>query len=176
MDYSIVRKNESLALSKWTARDQILLKVGMTRKTTVLARLLEWENSCKHPVTGIDLAKVNQLYQASSQRKSTSSSLVRLFQKLSLSSDKKAGKRADGTVSIPGFRDGGFYVANGRSLELIETQIHQLLWNRYGQGLIHCYGCKNHLDQPKRHREWFMVPLDQVPEIFRAIGAICSGS
>ncbi|SCU78578.1 LAFA_0A07294g1_1 [Lachancea sp. 'fantastica'] len=168
MDYSIVRKNESLALSKWTAQDQILLKVGMTRKTNVLARLLEWENSCKHPVTGIDLSKVNQLYRASHKR--SSSSLVRLFQKMSLSD------RSRGTVKIRGFRDGGFYVANGRSLELIETQIHQLLWNRYGQGLIYCYGCNNHLNQPKRHREWFMVPLDHVPDIFRAIGAICNGS
>ncbi|SCU77406.1 LAME_0A01024g1_1 [Lachancea meyersii CBS 8951] len=182
MDYSIVRKNQSLPLSQWTGQDQILMKVGMTRKATVLARLLEWENSCKHPITGLDLSKVEQLHRLSVRNQSRpkhSSSLVRLFRKLSISKTQKAQKaqkNAPNLDKIPSFRDGGFYVTEGRSLELIETKIHQLLWKKYGQGLIYCYGCKNEQGQPKRHREWFMVPLDQVKDIFWAISAICSES
>ncbi|SCV05074.1 LANO_0G17898g1_1 [Lachancea nothofagi CBS 11611] len=177
MDYSILRENKSLPLSQWTAQDHILLKVGMTRKRTVLARLLEWESSCKHPITGLDPAKVKELCRSQSAGPAKrDSSLARLFQKLSISRKAKPIATTDVRNAMPfhGFRDGGFYVANGRSLEDIESGIHRYLWKRFGQGLIYCHGCKNEQGEPKRHKEWFLVPIAQVPDVFKIISAICN--
>ncbi|SCU89957.1 LADA_0F00804g1_1 [Lachancea dasiensis] len=147
----------------------------MTRKPTVLARLLEWENSCKHPVTGLDPTKVQELCRSVRIEHRSSKSLVRLFQKLSISKHKSQAPMEHHLAQLSGFRDGGFYVANDRSLKDIENRIHQFLWKRYGKGLIYCYGCARSQGEPKRHNEWFLVPISQVPEIFRVVSGLCSG-
>lgn len=178
MDYSILRNEKTLPLSKWSAPGQILCKVGMTRKPTVLARLLEWQNSCKHPIVAVEPSMVEELCKLKLQSSPTEDkTLSMLFRKLSLKG-KKEIHRPSAEHQLKGlkcFRNGGFYVVDGSKLEDVEVNIHKLLWRRYGQGFIYCHGCKNEKGQPTRHKEWFLVPVSQLPDVFKAIDALCVG-
>ncbi|CAR30679.1 uncharacterized protein KLTH0H15796g [Lachancea thermotolerans CBS 6340] len=177
MDYSILEKKETLPLSKWSATDQILCKVGMTRKPTVSARLLEWENTCKHPVTGLSPSSIQALAAAQQPSKPPEKSLVKLFRKLSINLKSKTPHAVSNSqqLALKCFHNGGFYVRDGNALEDMEARIHRLLWQRFGQGFIYCHGCRNEKDHPKRHKEWFMIPISQLPNVFKAIDAICVG-
>ncbi|CUS20887.1 LAQU0S02e00628g1_1 [Lachancea quebecensis] len=177
MDYSIIQKKETMPLSKWSATDQILCKVGMTRKPTVSARLIEWENTCKHPVIGLSPSSLQALSAAQQRPAFPERSLVKLFRKLSITSKAKVPRVVPypQMPALRSFHNGGFYVRDGSGLEDMERRIHRLLWQRFGQGFVYCHGCKNEKGYPKRHKEWFMIPISQLPNVFKAIDAICVG-
>lgn len=180
MDYSIIQSQKSIPLAKWSSRDHILCKIGMTTKLKVGLRLSEWENSCKHEVIGLDPATVSRLCRCLEVTPSKKPTLAKLFQTLTLKDIRKPkGQRKVPPVNLTlkTFVNGGFYVMpnSGLSLLDIESKIHRMLWKRYGQGLIYCQGCQNAKNEPKRHKEWFMMPINHLPYILKDINSICCG-
>lgn len=145
----------------WDSRSHILCKVGMTTKSKVSTRLLEWENSCKHPVLNLTPDRVATLC---SSRAGTG--LSRLLAKLSLG----ARRAAPSAASLETYQDGGFRVGSAQ-LAATEQAIHRHLWQRYGQGLIYCHGCDP--TGKKRHREWFRVPVHDLPWLLSTLDRFC---
>lgn len=164
IDNSIISPSDNKNV-KWDDDTLILCKIGMTTKSEVNARLLEWRKTCKHPITNLTPDKVHSLMKKKK-------SLTRMFQKLSLKSKKDIDD--DSSPQFYSYNKGGFY-SNGkgpRTLLEIENTIHKLLWNTYGQGLVYCYGC-DPKNGEKRHREWFCVPKNDLLKIMKYIDNLC---
>lgn len=150
----------------WSSNDQILCKIGMTTRSSVTTRLLEWQNTCKHPVVNLTPERVHLLRDSNRDSKT----LSRLLGKLSL----KGSKPQQSGSKLQTYQNGGFY-ADGkgpRTLPTIENVIHKQLWKRYGQGLIWCYGCDP--EGHTKHREWFRIPIKELPLLLTYIDGICS--
>lgn len=151
----------------WSSNDSILCKIGMTTRSCVSTRLLEWQNSCKHPIVNLTPERVHSLCN---QRKK-SEKLTNMFSRLTLSQSKDPNQSF--MPQLRTYRNGGFF-ADGegmQTLAAIENRIHKRLWQRYGQGLIYCYGCDP--EGNTRHKEWFRVPKKELPTIFRYIDSLC---
>lgn len=164
IDDSILGPKTAVSRRTWDSHDHILCKIGMTTKSHVSARLVEWENTCKHPVVNLTPERVQEL-----QRTDTDT-LSRLLSRLSISHKQKK------PLNLSTYREGGFWVTatGSHSLPAVENAIHRHLWARLGQGLIYCHGCDpNGL---KRHKEWFKVPIAQLPWLLHTVDAFCRGS
>lgn len=161
---------DKLARRKWIDDCQILCKIGMTTKPSVSTRLLQWQNTCKHTVVNLTPDKVELLCN----RRDSEKSFSKMFQKLSIKSTKKTKNSI--AERLLTYRDGGFYVDHRgkRPIEEIENAIHKLLWKKYGQGLIYCYGCDP--SGKKRHKEWFRITIKELPWLLQTIDAICHGN
>lgn len=163
VDDSIVSPAAAAARQPWNSRSHILCKIGMTTNSSVSARLLQWENACKHPVVNLTPETVAPLLNRDT-------TLARLLSKLTISRNTPSHE-----LIVPSYRDGGFFVAarGSLSLPMVENAIHRYLWARLGQGLVYCYGCDpNGL---KRHKEWFRVPVSELPWLFRTVDSFCRG-
>lgn len=151
----------------WSSNDLVLCKIGMTTRSSVSTRLLEWQNTCKHPVINLTPERVHLLCNFSKKRHK----LVTMFSKLSLKEHEE--QKTTSVCQLRTYRDGGFFAdGKGRqTLAAIENDIHKWLWKRYGQGLIYCYGCdpKGHT----RHKEWFRIPRKKLPSILQYIDLLC---
>lgn len=147
----------------WDSHSHILCKIGMTTKSKVSTRLLEWENSCKHPVLNLTPDRVATLCSRNS-----ATGLSRLLSKLFLTPSKPTIT----TKNLQTYHNGGFWVPTGE-LPAIEHAIHRHLWQRYGQGLIYCHGCDP--SGKKRHREWFRVPVCDLPWLLTTLDRFCQG-
>lgn len=151
----------------WSSNDQILCKIGMTARSNVNTRLLEWQNTCKHPVINLTPERVHLLCESSQNSKT----LTKIFGKLSLNNHKNR----PANLKLQTYDNGGFYTdgKGPQTLAGIENTIHRQLWKRYGQGLIWCYGCDP--EGHTRHKEWFRVPIKELPLLIRYIDNVCSG-
>lgn len=181
LDYSIIQKQNhgsKQSLKEWSSKDHILCKIGMTTKPCVSIRLAEWRGSCKHEIIGLTPKLIEKLYN-STNRDNEISRLTKFFNKLSISK-KKPGRSQLPQVplELKNFYDGGFYYRPSGKISLsdLEAMTHRILWKRYGQGLLYCYGCSAEKHgNPVRHKEWFMVPVTDLPHVMETIDALCSG-
>ena len=151
----------------WSSNNQILCKIGMTTRSSVDTRLLEWQNTCKHPVINLTPERIHLLYESGRN----SRTLTKILSKLSLNGSKVRPSNP----KLQTYNNGGFYT-NGKgpkTLAMIENTIHRQLWQRYGQGLIWCYGCDP--EGHTRHKEWFRVPIKDLPLLARYIDRVCGG-
>lgn len=152
----------------WSSNDQILCKIGMTTRSNVDTRLLEWQNTCKHPIINLTPERIHFLCES----RRNSNSLTKLFDKLSLNKSKIQQSNS----KLQTYTNGGFYTVykGPKTLAAIENSIHRQLWQRYGQGLIWCYGCDP--EGHTRHKEWFRIPIGELPLLIKYIDRVCSGA
>ncbi|CAI4053501.1 hypothetical protein SKDZ_16G2330 [Saccharomyces kudriavzevii ZP591] len=159
----------------------------MTRRETVDLRLLEWQNTCKHPIINLTPEKVNKLYQLKlkSTNKNTRSNKVlsislsnlqKKMEKLFIKDKNHLPKPPflEHKVSkLYTYKDGGYFIDGKGSIRLpdIENAIHRFLWKKYGKGLVYCYGCDP--SGKKRHTEWFNVPVLELPSVLGIIDSFC---
>lgn len=146
----------------------ILCKIGMTTRQHVQSRLNEWENHCHHQVVNLTPQNISSLIQNSNK----SSSLLQLFQNLSIK-NKSKHNNAMSMNQLLTYKNGGFFVPikTRISLSQIESHLHRLFWNKYGKGIIRCSACSEAGKDSKRHLEWFNVPIAELPNIVHTIDA-----
>lgn len=158
----------SVKKRQWDSKTHILCKIGMTTKSSVTTRLLEWQNTCKHPVVNLTPDKVYSLCY----KESAKSKLSQMFRKLSINANKENNPES---INLHTYRDGGFWV-NGKgsqTLPVIENAIHKHLWRKLGQGLVYCHGCDP--SGKRRHREWFKVAVKELPWLLQTVDSFCLG-
>ncbi|QLL30489.1 hypothetical protein HG536_0A03060 [Torulaspora globosa] len=170
VDDSVLSPATAVARRPWSNHTHILCKIGMTTNRSVSARLQQWQHACKHPVVNLTPETVEPLLSTQRNRETT---LSRLLSKLTISRSKTPTCRRE--LNVPSYKDGGFWVAarGSLSLPMVENAIHRHLWARLGQGLVYCYGCDS--DGPKRHKEWFRLPISELPRLFRTVDSFCRG-
>lgn len=172
---------------QWADNDFILCKIGMTRRKTVDSRLLEWQNTCKHPIINLTPEKVDKLYQLKMKSKTKNerpkkglhislSNLQKKMEKLFIDDKYDSPKPNYAKVessSLHTYKDGGYFIDGKGLMKLsdIESAIHRLLWKKYGKGLVYCYGCDP--TGKKRHTEWFNVPVLELPSVLMIIDSFC---
>ncbi|SMN18809.1 similar to Saccharomyces cerevisiae YPL034W Putative protein of unknown function [Maudiozyma saulgeensis] len=155
----------------------------MTTKTNVQARLNEWETSCLHKVINLTPSNIDLLIRNTSHSSKNIPSLSKLMKRLSLSPRKKENLEKHHEVvqtyckdiKLYTYNNGGFYSDGKGSMTLqdIENAVHQLLWKKYGKGIIHCSGCKRTGTAYKKHIEWFVIPIKDLPLILQIIDNFC---
>ncbi|CAH2352511.1 hypothetical protein CLIB1423_07S01178 [[Candida] railenensis] len=127
-----------------------LVKVGMTTRTSVLSRLVQWEQKCCHSLTCLQPN-------------------VQYFKMDIIERLKRLKIREYVT-----YRDNGFFCSQ---VAKSESEIHRILRERYGKGDVYCSGCAVTSKDPtsafKIHVEWFIVPKKDVPYIFEVIDRVC---
>lgn len=156
---------------KWFSDRHILCKIGFTTKASVSTRLLEWQNTCKHPVLNLTPDKVELL-----RKRPNSNRLSKMLQALSITEGRnKKETQSSPVLNLRTYVNGGFYTdgKGPESLQMIENAIHKMLWRKYGQGLIYCYGCDPAGN--KRHKEWFNVMISDLPWLLKTIDSFCLG-
>lgn len=140
--------------------DFILLKIGMTSQS-VEARLSQWEKKCNHK-----LAVVNPKTD-----KRFNGNLVNYFKRLSVKDEV-----------YNTFNGDGFKVSH--HLSQAESEVHKVLRELYGKGLVFCKGCINDQDSTTKsndlfingcniHIEWFLVPKKSLKMVYSVIDQIC---
>jgi len=185
IDNSVLKPGNDNRSVGWNDMTQILCKIGMTTKSNVQSRLNEWETSCLHKVINLSPSSIDTLIHNSAGVSSKDThSLSKLMKRLSLSPRKKESleklhHREVQTyckdIKLYTYKNGGFYTDGKGSMTLqdIENAIHQLLWKKYGKGIIHCSGCKRTGDAYKKHIEWFVLPIRDLPLILQFIDNFC---
>lgn len=187
-----------------------LIKVGMTTQT-VEKRLQQWENQCQHRLTclipnlhnsGFDksvlsssMDRFGPLFSSTSESSGSGvSRLILKFKKLQVTSTTTTQPSQYKTLRV---RDQGFYAPN--SILQAETQIHQILRDKYGSGDVLCTACKKNtktveeaehasklLRLFKKHKqesfkkgtynihvEWFLIPKLDLEYVYRVIDTTC---
>lgn len=154
-------KTKSWVSYDYNKSDYILLKIGMTTQN-VQARLSQWEKKCNHK-----LVVVNPITDKAFNLK-----LVDYFKRLSVKDDEYMTFKGD-----------GFRVKN--HLSQAEAEIHKVLRELYGKGLVFCKGCINSEASTSKsnelfvngcniHIEWFLVPKKGLKMVYQVIDQICS--
>lgn len=163
----------------WQDMSNILCKIGMTTKRDVQSRLNEWESSCLHKVINLTPQNTDILIESSTNlhKSGSNHNLSKLMGKLSLSPKKQSQSRIPSCkdLKLYTYQNGGFYFDGKGSMTLqdIENSIHQLLWKKYGKGVIHCSGCKKTGTAYKKHIEWFVIPIKDLPLVLQLIDNFC---
>lgn len=170
VDESILAPNK-VPRQRWVDNLQILCKIGMTTRSSAGARILEWQNTCKHPVLNLTPGRINALCN----HQHPVSGLSKMFKKLSIKSKQPGEAQGPHNLKLRTYQNGGFYVdgKGSRTLQEIENAIHKLLWRKYGQGLVYCYGCDP--TGHKRHKEWFRVTIKELPWLIQTLDGFCAG-
>lgn len=170
---------DSTKQEKWRDMSNILCKIGMTTKRDVQSRLNEWESSCLHKVINLTPYNTDLLIESSAKlnRHNSHHSLSKLMGSLSLSPKKHTQQKIPSCkdLKLYTYQNGGFYSDGKGSMTLqgIENSIHQLLWKKYGKGIIHCSGCKKTGTAYKKHIEWFVIPIKDLPLVLQLIDNFC---
>lgn len=127
-----------------------LIKVGMTTRTSVLLRLVQWEQKCCHSLTCL---QPNVQY--------FKTDLIDRLKRLKIKEYKT-------------YRDNGFFC---NQVAKSEVEIHRILRDKYGKGDVQCTGCVWRSNVPNAkysiHVEWFIVPKKEVPYVFDVIDSVC---
>ncbi|KAH3901197.1 uncharacterized protein SCODWIG_00954 [Saccharomycodes ludwigii] len=148
--------------NKWNT-DKILIKIGITRQLTVEKRINQWRDSCKHDL--INLTPNNIMGLVSSESSDAyHCQLTSRFNNLSIGNNNGESQRL--TLSNYKITSNGFIVHQSLvPLEVLESKIHNILWDKYGKGVIYCYGCNDE----RTHREWFLLPITELINTFKLI-------
>lgn len=137
----------------------IFLKIGMTSQN-VKVRIRQWEDKCKHDIVLVNPENDGVI---------TKRSLSHLFKGLSLTKRTKYQSLTE---------EGGFHC--GKQLSRAESEIHQVLRQKYGKGIIFCKGCSEDPNKVTEfmngyniHIEWFLIPKKDLSAIYSVIDSIC---
>lgn len=166
--------------------DQILIKVGFTRKRPEV-RIKEWREQCGHSeFILLYPGCLVPMYNANSEKKSIIK-LEKLFRNLKIG--KESGKRA---LTKKDDRTHKRYTnLNPEKTCFISTtpfqseqKIHKILRERYGAGKLYCEGCAKHkMSSDKKlasvvgvHTEWFLVPRCEMKTVWDIIESQCRNS
>jgi len=134
----------------------ILLKIGFTSGTPK-KRLQQWKRQCKHQFV---LVTPEMLPSIVCSKMDKMHMLLHSFSRLSLK-DLNGYTKFD-NKSL-GFRTKMAYQT--------EQKIHHNLHQKYGFGKLYCDGCKD--ANGGIHKEWFLLPREDVKNIFAMINKIC---
>ena len=134
----------------------ILLKIGFTSGTPK-RRLEQWRRQCKHQFT---LVTPRMLSSIVCSKKDKMHVLLHSFSRLSLQDLGKYSKFDNKNL--------GFHT---KLAFQTEQKIHHILHEKYGFGKIYCEGCKS--TKGGIHKEWFLVPREDVKNIFEKINDLC---
>lgn len=163
--------NDSKNKQKWSLFELkkspfVFLKIGMTSQT-VLARIKQWEDKCKHDIILINPRTDSVVMQPKS--------ISRLFKCLCLS-DVEIHSNPDNYSSLTD--QGGFFCKT--NLTKAESEIHQILRQKYGSGVIYCRGCSDAAQADGEfvngyniHVEWFLIPKDLLSLVYSIINTVC---
>lgn len=179
IDNSVLTHKKSDRNLDWTNKSQILCKIGMTTKSNVQLRLNEWENSCSHKIINLTPSNIDLLITSTSIEHSKDiNRLSKLMHKLSIRPSKHNKSIQKGNhqkLKLYSYNNGGFHMHGDgpMSLQDIENSLHQLLWKKYGKGIIHCSGCQKRGASYKKHIEWFVIPILDLPNILETIDNFC---
>ncbi|AOW28814.1 hypothetical protein MEM_03275 [Candida albicans L26] len=132
----------------------ILIKIGRTTKTPE-SRIQQWQEKCQHPLTNMGPPNKHLIRKRRG-----------LVERLAcMSIDDPVYSR---------WKNGGFYC---RNLNLVESTIHQELWKKYGKGQVYCVTCLAEESRSeakfKIHMEWFLIPKEDIEEVYQLIDTIC---
>lgn len=158
--------------------DRILLKVGYTRKAPEV-RINEWRKQCGRSnfillYPGCLVPIYNKKTVAETK------TLVKMFKRLSLSSESKGAKGHTGKKYKNLNKERTCFVAPHP--HDTEQRIHRRLKQDYGAGKMYCEACsKEALDYryPTKkiagvHTEWFSIPRDQMERVWDIIEYECT--
>lgn len=179
LDNSVLTHKNSDRRLEWNNRNEILCKIGMTTKANVQLRLNEWEQSCSFKIVNLTMDNVNTLIRNVNRPERDANKLSKLMSKLSLkkknNKDSHAAREVRHDITLRSFKNGGYYNdARGKmTLQDIENSLHQLFWKKYGKGIIHCSGCHRTGEDYKRHIEWFLIPIMDLPTVLETIDNFC---
>lgn len=163
--------------------DQILIKVGFTRKKPEV-RIKEWREQCGHSeFILLYPGCLAPMYRSEPEKKSMKK-LEKLFQSL------KIGKSSKGGILTPlsNRTHQNYSNLNAERTCFVsptayqsEQRIHKILRERYGSGKLFCEGCAKHKvlasNQLARtigvHTEWFLVPRCEMKNVWLIIEGQC---
>ncbi|QEU59115.1 hypothetical protein KDRO_B03810 [Kluyveromyces lactis] len=164
-------------------KDEILIKIGMTRRSDVSKRIDEWQKQCKRDIILITPEIVRQWIVSSTTKPKSINSMSNFIQKLrrlALNNHSNTVKHTTvaSTTTVTDtdrsrnntdrcFTENGFRCKDSGH---VEREIHEWLWKEYGKGNIICGACQ------KTHREWVKVPIGRMEYIVNTVDRICSDS
>ena len=179
LDNSVLTHQKNDTRLEWTNTNEILCKIGMTTKANVQLRLNEWEKSCSFKIVNLTMDNVNILLRSTANLDKRSGSLSKLMSRLSLNKNSKklhhTGNTPHKNIQLRSYKNGGYYNdGKGKmTLQDIENSLHQLFWKKYGKGIVHCSGCNQTGEAYKRHIEWFLIPIKDLPNVLETIDNFC---
>ncbi|CDO95667.1 unnamed protein product [Kluyveromyces dobzhanskii CBS 2104] len=159
--------------------DEVLIKIGMTRRKDVTTRINEWTKQCKRDIILVTPTIAHQWTKSTKKINNPKTSnlldsLLNRIKNLTISTSTPTGtssSTSNGAAALGGvatcFSENGFRCKNP---DHVEQKIHQWLWKEYGKGNILCEACQ------KTHREWAKVPAGQMDYIVQTIDRVCSNS